>query len=205
MRKGEKKERKAYSESKLVHILASNGHGKNAIREQPQRHQPRAETLIRIIQRLPLLHLWLHVRRQRPLHGAFKLAVDIRLRLVDLLDHSSFAVVFLLRLGRGQSVGFVRTLCAPRHIVPVAEGVDHQDVDVRGHDQEVGREGGEHVPGVEVHEGGDEIEAEGGGEGDDDDSWSFGTEEGFEEFADTFVCYEGECATAEGADDEVHG
>jgi len=52
--------------------------------------------------------------------------------------------------------------------VPVAEGVHVEDVGVGGGKEEVLREGVEHVPGVQVHQGGDDVEAPGRGEGEDD-------------------------------------
>ena len=41
----------------------------------------------------------------------------------------------------------------------VAEGVDLQGADVGGEEGEVLRAGGEHVPGVEVEEGHEEVQA----------------------------------------------
>lgn len=43
--------------------------------------------------------------------------------------------------------------------MPVIERVHHQDVDVRAHEDQVLREGVEHLPGIEVQERGDEVEA----------------------------------------------
>ena len=87
--------------------------------------------------------------------------------------------------------------------MPVAEGVDHQDVDIGGHEEEVLAEGGEHVPGVEVEEGGDEVETEGGGNGDEDDARAAGGEEGFHDFVCVFA-REAQ-AVGEGVDDEIDG
>ena len=47
----------------------------------------------------------------------------------------------------------------------VAEGVDLQRADIGGEEGEVLRGGGEHVPGVEVEEGGVEIQSDSGSEG----------------------------------------
>lgn len=57
---------------------------------------------------------------------------------------------------------------APGDVVGVAEGVDLQRADVRGEEGEVLRGRGEHVPGIEVEEGHEEVEADGGGGGDDE-------------------------------------
>lgn len=56
---------------------------------------------------------------------------------------------------------------APGDVVGVAEGVDLEGADVGGEEGEVLGRGGEHVPGVEVEEGHEEVEADGGGGGDD--------------------------------------
>ena len=52
------------------------------------------------------------------------------------------------------------TFCAPRYVVGVAEGVDLQSADVGWEEGEVLRRGGEHVPGVEVEEGGVEVKSD---------------------------------------------
>lgn len=61
--------------------------------------------------------------------------------------------------------------------MPVAEGVDHEDVDGGGHAEEIRPGGGEHVPRVHVEEAGDEVDAVGGDEGDEDDA-AGGVDEG---------------------------
>ena len=50
----------------------------------------------------------------------------------------------------------------------VAEGVDLQGADVGGQQHEVGGRGGEHVPGVEVQEGHEEVDADCGTRRDDE-------------------------------------
>ena len=59
-------------------------------------------------------------------------------------------------------------LGAPGDVVGVAEGVDLQGADVRGQEGEVLGGRGEHVPGVEVEEGHEEVEADGGAGRDDE-------------------------------------
>jgi len=61
----------------------------------------------------------------------------------------------------------VVALGAPGDVVGVAEGVDLQGADVGGEEGEVLRRRGEHVPGVEVEEGHEEVQAQGGARGDD--------------------------------------
>lgn len=50
----------------------------------------------------------------------------------------------------------------------IAEGVDLEGADVGGEEGEVLGGGGEHVPGVEVEEGHEEVKADGCGGGDDE-------------------------------------
>ena len=82
---------------------------------------------------------------------------------------------------------------APRDIVGVAEGVDLQGADVGGEEGEVLCGRGEHVPGVEIEEGHEEVEADGGGGGDD-------------EVGEDIVAHD-ECSEGvfELGDDDVHG
>ena len=61
----------------------------------------------------------------------------------------------------------VVALGAPRDVVRVAEGVDLQRADVGGQQGKVLRRRGEHVPGVQVQEGHEEVEADGRARGHD--------------------------------------
>jgi len=145
-------------------------------------------------------------RGQGTLHGRFKLAVDIGLGLVDFLDDGALAVRLLLRLRGRQRIGLVCTLGTPGHVVPVAERVHVEDVDVGRHDQQVSGERGEHVPRVHVHERGEEVETEGGSQRDDDDTRTGGREERLEERPDSVTHIEVHRGlSGEGAHDEVHG
>ena len=68
---------------------------------------------------------------------------------------------------RGQFLGFVVAFRAPGDVVGVAEGVDVEDVDVGGCEEEVLNEGCYHVPGIEEHDARDEVEDVGRAHGDD--------------------------------------
>lgn len=57
---------------------------------------------------------------------------------------------------------------APGDVVGVAEGVDLEGADVGGEEGEVLGRGGEHVPGVEVEEGHEEVETQRGACRDDE-------------------------------------
>jgi len=65
------------------------------------------------------------------------------------------------------SVDYVVAFGAPGDVVGVAKGVDLESANVGGEEHEVRGGGGEHVPGVEVEEGHEEVDAYGGTSGDD--------------------------------------
>lgn len=90
--------------------------------------------------------------------------VDVEL----LAGHLELDGVALADGGAEVDVDDVVAFGAPGDVVGVAEGVDLEGADVRGQEGEVLRRGGEHVPGVEVEEGHEEVEADGGGRGDDE-------------------------------------
>lgn len=83
--------------------------------------------------------------------------------------HFEFDCCAFTVAGGGAEIGVddVITFCAPRDIVGVAEGVDLKGTDVTWQKHEILSRGGEHVPGIEVEEGHQEVEAYGGGGGDD--------------------------------------
>ena len=119
----------------------------------------------------------MHLRwSKRTLHHGLELGIDIRLRKIHFLDDSLLAIL-LLGLHRGKRLGLVGALSSPRDVVPVGEGVNVEDVGEGGHEEQVLQEGGEHVPGIEVQEGGDEVETEGRDHGDEDDADTVWTEE----------------------------
>ena len=133
------------------------------------------------------------------------MAVDIRLWLVDFLNDRAFAVIFLGGLCRWKCIRLVRTLGTPRHVVPVAERVHHENVDKSRHDQQVRRERREHVPRVAVHERRDEVETKGGSKRDDNDTGACASEEGREKLANSLVSRKIESVSRERTDDQVHG
>lgn len=92
--------------------------------------------------------------------------------------------------------------------MPVAKGVDVEDVDCGGHSHEVGPGGGEEVPGIAVEDAPDEIGAVGGGEGDEDEACCGGEEGGDEggwggEVQVDVSAGEGLCDEVEGEDEDV--
>lgn len=88
--------------------------------------------------------------------------------------------------------------------MPVAEGVDVEDVDCGGHAEEVGPGGGDEVPGVEVEKTADEVGSVGGSEGEEDKTGG-GGEEGGDEAAGAIVEVEVDVAATKGLRDEVEG
>ena len=192
-----------YREDK-VKLLTRNHNNKHQIRENPGRQQLRPERLVRIICAL-LRILDVHFRwSKRPLNHSLKLGIDIRLRQIHLLNNSMFAII-LLRLRRGERISLVGTLGSPRDIVPIGKSVDIEDIGEGRHEQEVLSEGGEHVPGIEVQEGGDEVETECCDDGDEDDAYAVGGEE-LGEIVNAVcdgVAAKGATEKVEGEDDEV--
>lgn len=61
----------------------------------------------------------------------------------------------------------VVALGAPGDVVCIAEGVDLERADVGGQEGKVLGGGGEHVPGIKVDEGHEEVETDGGADADD--------------------------------------
>ena len=73
-----------------------------------------------------------------------------------------------LGLDGRKEVNGVAALGSPRNVVQVAEGIDVQDVDEGGGEDEVLDEGVEHVARVEVEERGKEVDTEGRDHGSDE-------------------------------------
>lgn len=71
--------------------------------------------------------------------------------------------------------------------MPVAEGVDVQYVDVRGHNQRVLWEGSKHVPWVQVHKRSQEVQSQSSSYSDENDTGAAFREEGPEELIRALV------------------
>lgn len=133
-----KAEGQPYRQTHRTDTSARNQQTHKQVAEHPEQHQHRTEVLVRIIQTGRFIFLRFHPRRQGTLYRRLKLAVDIRLRLIHFLDELLLAAVFLLRLCGWQSFGLIGSLRTPGDIMPVAEGIHHQDVDRGRHTEEVG-------------------------------------------------------------------
>lgn len=117
-----------YRETELLDTGTGNAQGKNQVTEDPEKHQVGSECFVGVIHALVLFLLDLHKWGQRSLDGGLKLAIDIGLRLVYLLDEVRFGIIFL-GLSFGQSLTFVGPLGTPRDVMPVTKGIHHEDVD----------------------------------------------------------------------------
>lgn len=87
--------------------------------------------------------------------------------------------------------------------MPVTESVNHQDIDRTSHASEVRPGRREHVPGIHVHETGQEVNTVRRNQSDQDDTGSRRAEEGLNKFGNTLVQREIFCATCEGVLDKV--
>ena len=149
-----------------VHL--AHRHGQHGIRHHPARHHVRPHGAV-----IVLLHLGLARRRLHDLDAIAQVAQRLVVARIDvelLARHLELDDVAALgRLG-GAEVGVadVVALGAPGDVVGVAEGVHLQGADVGGEQGKVLRGRGEHVPRVEVEEGHEEVQADGGAGGDDE-------------------------------------
>lgn len=87
--------------------------------------------------------------------------------------------------------------------MPVAESVDHQDIDRTGHASKVRPGGCEHMPGIHVQETCDEVDTVSRNQSDQDNASPVRTEERREEVANTFVQREINGTSTEGVLDKV--
>lgn len=170
----------AFRKSENVEGCAHDSQRKETVGEDPESHKTGTERFVRIFQCLLCFFLGSNVWCEGALDGFLELGVDVCLCHVHFLYDVSFTVGGFLNRSRWQGVGFVGALGSPGDVVPVAEGVHHQNIDVRRHQQKVLAEGGEHVPWVEIEEGSDEVKTEGRGDGDKDNTRAAGREERFE-------------------------
>ena len=87
--------------------------------------------------------------------------------------------------------------------MPVAESVDHQDIDRTGHASKVRPGGCEHVPGIHVQETCEEVDTVSRNQSDQDNTGPVRTEERREEVTDTLVHREIKGTSTKGVLDKV--
>lgn len=119
-----------YRKSKLVYCFTGDANRQESIAEDPEGHQASTETLVGIFEGLLVVVHRGNIGSEGTFHSSLKLAIDICLGLVDFLNDGIFATFVLGRLGRRQSIGLVRSLGTPGDIMPVAERIDVENIDV---------------------------------------------------------------------------
>ena len=143
-------------------VRFADGHGEDGVGDHPRDDHVRAHGAVIVLLLLGLadaVSVDLDPVPQVPERFVVP-AVDIELFARHLqLDRVAFAA----DCGTEVNVDDVVAFGAPGHVVGVAEGVDLEGADVGGEEGEVLCRGGEHVPGVEIEEGHEEVEADSGG------------------------------------------
>jgi hypothetical protein len=136
------------------------------VAEHPGEDDSRAETLVIILVLLLRGDVALRSLPFRLESAEFRLVLGVEVGVVGGDCDVDLAAGF--DVCRGEFLGLVVALCAPGDVVGVAEGVDVEDVDVSGGEEEVLQEAGGHVPGVEEEDGGEEVEEPGRAHADDE-------------------------------------
>lgn len=145
----------------------ADGHGQHGVGDHPGHHHVRAHGFVVVFLLLGFADGVLgHLEPVAEVAERFVVArVDVEL----FRGHFEFDRVAFARDGGAEvDVDDVVAFGAPGDVVGVAEGVDLEGADVGREEGEVLGRGGEHVPGVKVEEGHEEVEAHGGGGGDDE-------------------------------------
>jgi len=145
----------------------ADGHGENGVADHPRDDHVRPHSAIVVLLLLKLAEALLgHLEAISEISEGFIVAgVDVELFAGHLqLDGIAFAA------DRGPEVGMddIVAFRTPGHVVGVAKGVHLKGTDVGRKEGEVLCGGGEHVPWVEIEEGHEEVDADGGGGGDDE-------------------------------------
>lgn len=191
----------AVRDTEGIKCIIGDAQNQDTVGNHPKQNQTGTETLVRVIEGLLLLGLNRLVRCQRTLHGSLESRIDVGLWLVGFVDDLGFSAIASLGLGCGKNIGLVGSLGTPRNIVPIAEGIDVEDVGIRRGDEQVLWERVEQVPWIEVKEGGDDVETKGSSQGNQNDTTR--TLEEVPEELSSAACIQLE--RLEGLHDEVDG
>lgn len=90
--------------------------------------------------------------------------------------------------------------------MPIAESVDHQNVDVAGHHEQVLTKRSEHVPWIQVEEGCHKVETKGRSKCDNDNTRSGGGDKGLDKISRGATCIQRATRAArESVNDQVEG
>ena len=145
----------------------ADGHGENGVGDHPGDDHVGSHGSVVILLLLSFRDAALrHFESVAEIPQGFVVAgVDIEL----LARHFELDGVVLARDGRSEiDVDDVVAFGTPGDVVGVAEGVYLEGADVGWEKGEILGRGGKHVPGIEVEEGHQEIETDGGAGGDDE-------------------------------------
>lgn len=147
-------------------VRFAHGHGQDGVGHHPDDHHVRAHGSIVVLLLLGFADSFLG-----DLQAISKIAQRFVIARVDvelLRGHLQLNRVALTRhRGTKINVNDVVAFCAPGDIMSVAERIDLQGTDVRRKEGKVLCRGGEHMPGVEIKKGHQEVEAHGRAGGDD--------------------------------------
>lgn len=147
-------------------VCFAHGHGQDGVGDHPDDYHVRPHGSIVVFLLLGFANSFLgHLQAIAEVTQGFVITrVDVEL----LRGHLQLDRIALTG-HRGTEINMDNIIAfrAPGDIMSVAKGVDLQSADVRGKESEVLRRGGEHMPGVEIKKGHQEVEAHGRAGGDD--------------------------------------
>ena len=126
--------KKTYADSENVKVVTPEKHNEERVGEQPRDDEASSERLVPVLDVNCLDLLLLHVRLEGTLDCGLKLAINVLLRFINLVE-CLFALVRLDDRCRWHLVCFVGSLGTPGNVVPVVECVHHEDVDVGRHEE----------------------------------------------------------------------
>ena len=157
----------ACGSSEFVEALRVNDDCQQGIGENPKSNQSSSERLVRIVKGL-LVNLDFGLERSKcSLDSNFKRRVDICLWLINFLYDLGFTVIRDFGNRRRQNINLIRTLGTPGYIVPIAEGIDVKDIDIRRDCEKVLGKTVQHVPWVQIDNRGNEVKTKCGSQGND--------------------------------------
>ena len=138
--------------TRLQTVDVFNGNSQAGVREHPERNQPCAESLVRIVQGWffgDIFNINLgNGSSDSFLEGSINILLDF-----GCVFNDSLRILCFGGRNRWQSLRFVTSFRTPRYIVQVTEGVDIQNIGETGSQAQVLEETREHVPRVALEPG----------------------------------------------------